>query len=423
MTEDRLHELLGLYTEDALSADQARELYEAVQSDGEAREAFVATYSLHALLSSHDRELDLDRLMSSIPQTDSSAASAVQRRIDLGSLRRRSIRRRPRRSSAPWVAAALAAGVIGMLLLVSFLVAQPGALVEGPVVAGVHDSFLQQQGDDVPLAAGDRLTAGAMLRTGTAGYATVHFADGTAIRLDADTGLRIVATTPSIQLALQQGAAGLAVATQDNARPLTIQTPHGRIQVLGTRLTVVVDQEATAIQMQAGRVRLTDMFGRSRVLQHTDNMRITAAGLVPPEEEIVTARIPAPEPKPATPPQPKPAPRARPQVAVIGWELIDADREAPIRRLHDNDTVSLEAVGHAALNVRVLVEGPVDIVRASVDGRRRYEHSPPYAVFGNTNEDYYEWRPEPGRYTFTATPVAADGTEGRATTLHITITR
>lgn len=111
---------------------------------------------------------------------------------------------------------------------------------------------------------------------------------------------------------------------------------------------------------------------------------------------------------------------------ITGFTLIDADSDSEIRFLSDGDTINLSADG-MSLSVRADITGSVGSVRFGLDGNSNVqtENVPPYALNGDSSEDY---EPEPslaniGSHTITATLYSGSNAGGSAVASYtITVT-
>lgn len=139
----------------------------------------------------------------------------------------------------------------------------PRAAGEGTVVtAAVIDRvqgevFVIDGNDRTPARAGLPLVAGRGLETGTEGTAHFRFADGTRVEVGMQAQLRDVVEAPAKRIVVARGEVLADVLKQPAGRPLTLVTPQGEARVLGTRLRLAVEVEATLLEVREGRVRLT----------------------------------------------------------------------------------------------------------------------------------------------------------------------
>ena len=138
---------------------------------------------------------------------------------------------------------------------------------------------------------------------------------------------------------------------------------------------------------------------------------------------------PAPSPTPTPTPAPMPTPAPTPSVgAVVGLTLIDADADKVLGALKDGSTVTLSSVGKA-LSVRAETSqtagASIGSVRFTLDGKPFHvENTAPYAIAGNTGDDYNAWTPALGAHTLVVTPFAganASGLAGLGVTVRFTV--
>lgn len=138
------------------------------------------------------------------------------------------------------------------------------AVVRGRVYVPVADPAARRL-----LAPGDAIRWGMGLVTdGDTSGAVVAFPDATRIELGGNTtvarladgdpsGAPPDATSKGKQVSLSQGMLNATVAPQPRGRPLTLDTPHGDLQVLGTEFTVTCGRDVTVLKVWKGAVKLT----------------------------------------------------------------------------------------------------------------------------------------------------------------------
>ncbi len=91
---------------------------------------------------------------------------------------------------------------------------------------------------------------------------------------------------------------------------------------------------------------------------------------------------------------------------VVSYTLINSNTDTDIGILNDGDTLYLNNLPTAKLNIRANTSpGTVDKVFFDYNGVQNYrsEGAAPYALFGDKSGDYNEWTPSPGTYTLNAT--------------------
>ncbi len=97
---------------------------------------------------------------------------------------------------------------------------------------------------------------------------------------------------------------------------------------------------------------------------------------------------------------------------VTSLVLISSQTNKVIGPIADGDTIDRAKVG--SVNVRADVSGGVASVRFAVDNNKnvRTESTAPFALAGDTNGNYNDWQPGPGKHTITATPFSERGAKG-----------
>lgn len=167
------------------------------------------------------------------------AWAAVERRL--------ARRRHGRRLRLPWLAAALAAG-----LLLAVLVARHGA---GPAlqVDTCAGAIVRERGPErMPLAAGMTLRADDRLRTGDDGQAGLLLSDGSRLDLEHDAAL---VWDGDAGFRLDQGAVTVQARPRAAERPLTVTTPQATATVVGTRFRVEHRADRSHLAVTEGSVR------------------------------------------------------------------------------------------------------------------------------------------------------------------------
>ena len=134
--------------------------------------------------------------------------------------------------------------------------------VRGKVqVVGAHGAPRQPAREDQPLLDGQGLNV-----VGPNGSAVLEYADGTVLELGPETlvtrisggeGVPARSGHPGKSAVLERGALGVETAPQPAGRPLILATAHAEIRVLGTRLTLAIDGDATRLGVHQGEVQVT----------------------------------------------------------------------------------------------------------------------------------------------------------------------
>lgn len=116
--------------------------------------------------------------------------------------------------------------------------------------------------DRGPASDGLKLQAGYGLETvGRDSQAVVVHDDGTRLVLGGDTSLGRVEDERTIHL--DYGVLACSIARQPRGSSVTIHTPHGDAVAGSARLTLTVTSRSTLLEVERGRVRLTDRAGKS----------------------------------------------------------------------------------------------------------------------------------------------------------------
>ncbi len=102
---------------------------------------------------------------------------------------------------------------------------------------------------------------------------------------------------------------------------------------------------------------------------------------------------------------------------VTGFLLVDADADASLGPLMDEDQYYLGNLPTNSLSVEALANDLTESVVLSISGpinRSRTESVAPYALFGDSSGDFVGQNFEAGMYTIIATPYSANGGNGDA---------
>jgi predicted outer membrane repeat protein len=108
---------------------------------------------------------------------------------------------------------------------------------------------------------------------------------------------------------------------------------------------------------------------------------------------------------------------------VQRFTLINADTDAPIRTLSNNDTINLASLTTRNLNIRAEFAGKVGHIDFTLTSSSPSSDADfPFAVFGDTNGNFNAWTPAPGSYTLTATPYNRRDVAGTPLSITFTVT-
>jgi hypothetical protein len=159
---------------------------------------------------------------------------------------------------------ALLATTAGLLLMAFVLWAnEHGRLDVSPpavvTVESIHGAvmFRDSQTDRL-LAVGEPLSlpAGTLVLEGDTAALQCRFFDGTLITLTGDTEAKL-ADEDQKRVRLSRGELTAEVTPQTAGRPMIIETPTARVEVLGTVLSLSAEADRTSVRVDSGRVRLS----------------------------------------------------------------------------------------------------------------------------------------------------------------------
>jgi hypothetical protein len=152
----------------------------------------------------------------------------------------------------------------------------------------------------VPVAAGQKLLSGQQIQTGSDGRATIRYADGTRIDLEAVTAVALL--DPNLMdrpervrfgrgVFLFEGGVSADVAKQPADRPMVLVTSHARVDVLGTSLNVREISGGTRIEVLKGLVRATRRADKADALVGAGQFAVAAPGIVLDAKPLLTDRL------------------------------------------------------------------------------------------------------------------------------------
>jgi hypothetical protein len=218
------------------------------------------------------------------------SASAVVRAVR-GSLATRRARRSGRVAWMPRLAVAalllvLIAGGWWMSLRVQ---PHPGEcrLERAPAVAVMRAGAALPASVGTWLRSGDRLTA--------TEAATLVWADGSRLVLDAGTRVHLDRPTLGPGLLLEQGGLLAEIAPQRAGASFTIATPDARVEVMGTRFHLVAAAQRTQVELHEGLVQLTRLAdARVLTLRPGDSVTVAAGEEFAVRSAATASAVPAP---------------------------------------------------------------------------------------------------------------------------------
>ncbi len=179
---------------------------------------------------------------------------------------------------------------------------KPAPEVKPPAPAETRTAVARLEdvhGEVVVLSGSERLPAGGDLdlfegqgveAAGAESGTAVKFPDGTRLDLEAGASLlEVMERGEGKRARFERGRLSADVPRQPSGRPLVIATPHAEARVLGTRFTLLVEEESTRIEVREGKVRLTRRGGLAVVDVAAGHFAVAAAGTplvskpIPPE--------------------------------------------------------------------------------------------------------------------------------------------
>ncbi len=262
-------------------------------------------------------------------------------------------------------------------------------------------------GVDTPLQVGDAVIAGD-------GGAKLELLDGTVVTATPRSHFRIAAATADsgTRLHVERGRIELAVGKQQAGSRFVVEGPHSQATVLGTRFVFDVSELSTRLAVNEGRVQY-DKVTEGRV---AGTLIVTPGYYAIAGEGIefvlhhVNEVVARPDPDPDPDPDPEPE---LPAVAVTGFTLVNADSNKVLRPLRQGDTISLSKDGRR-LSICADATEEVLSVTFYLDGEVTCTESvPPFALFGDREEDYDAWKPDVGMYRIRAVPFSRVNGRGK----------
>ncbi len=251
---------------------------------------------------------------------------------------------------------------------------------------------------------GQELFPGQGIATGAAGRATLRYADGTSLELDALTEIRGLSEARGKTLSLVRGTLAAVIQKQPADRPMVVATPHAEARVLGTAFKLTVDADdkgATRLDVAEGKVRFTRVPDRKSVDVSSGHYAVAAAGF-----DLLSRQAGIP----------RPGTRERP--VIVRLQVVNAETGQPLLQLdplEDRAVISLPDLPTRALNIRAVTSPEtVGCVVFTLDGEAKAETASPYLLKGNdTKGRPLAWTPPAGDHVLTATPHSRAPAAGR----------
>jgi ferric-dicitrate binding protein FerR (iron transport regulator) len=134
---------------------------------------------------------------------------------------------------------------------------------------------------------GQPIVAGSGIETGAGESAAVlKLPDGTKIDLAAETRVEKITNGDGKRLVLAQGILTADVRKQPAGQPFVVTTPHAEARVIGTKFTLTVKGDATRLDVQEGRVRLTRLSDTTGVDVGAGSFAVAGPGPRPVAKKI-----------------------------------------------------------------------------------------------------------------------------------------
>lgn len=275
---------MASYFDRELTSTEALALAQALNTDRQKAARLVAEYEIDRLLTLRARPAEESRIDAIVDQIQREADSFVDRVV-------RDIRHeasQPKARIRSWVDSiaqlfwrpgwALLTVVVGFLCCAWFFYF--GITTGEPRLALAANSVVEvlRNGALTPVGAGFVLRAGDVLHVAGTNSVTINFApEQTAITNWPGAEMKLLRVAGAKRFALNAGRIGAAVARQRTFRPLVIVTPEAEARVLGTRLTLMTETNATQLEVIQGEVKFTRVSDGKAVRVRAGNHALAAA--------------------------------------------------------------------------------------------------------------------------------------------------
>jgi hypothetical protein len=163
------------------------------------------------------------------------------------------------------------------------------------------DVYTLIDGRTIPVLRNQKLLSGQQIQTGSGdSRAVIAYPDGTRAELGPVTAVSLLdpclAREPGQAgfdkgLFLFEGTAELSVARQPAGRPMILVTPHSRVDVLGTTLTLRESFGSTRVEVLRGLVRTTRRSDRVQTLVRAGEFVVAAPGVSLTPKPLATDRL------------------------------------------------------------------------------------------------------------------------------------
>lgn len=105
--------------------------------------------------------------------------------------------------------------------------------------------------------------------------------------------------------------------------------------------------------------------------------------------------------------------------SISSFTLLNAKTDTDVQPLQDGDEIDLALIPGNSINIRANTTQPVGSITMKLSGaqtKTAVENTAPYALIGNTGNNYRAWTPQVGSYTLSATPYPKAKGKGEAGT-------
>ncbi len=274
-------DLLERYLDNSIDAPGATALVTRLDADPEFRREFCAALRMHGLLhASLDPDTACERLAEIVATAVKSGDRSFDSRV-MDGIKARGLPAPKRRHLLYW---GLAASAVIALALGVVVGRTPGDVV---LSAAGPDTQLLRGDTIVDITAGLRLSPGDLVRTPSRGWASVRYADGTAVEVGADSSV-VFEEGAGKRIRVDSGLVTAEVAPQPADRPMILRSKGAEAKVLGTSLAFTVFDKGARLLVREGKVA----FSRGEAsIQVSQGQTATAAEGTPLVAEAMSREV------------------------------------------------------------------------------------------------------------------------------------
>ncbi len=183
--------------------------------------------------------------------------------------------------------AATAAAALVLTALATVLFLPPTARPFPAVASATEGVSIEHAGKRLAARPGLVLHAGDIVRTGTGTVTMAYPGEDTRVEVREGTEIRFPGEGPGNRMEVRRGELSASIASQPPGLPFRITTPHGRVEILGTRITLQVRPNFTRLEVREGRALL-------RKPDQGDSVEVEAGRFAVAEEGRALAAMPLP---------------------------------------------------------------------------------------------------------------------------------